>query len=197
MKLFLSTLSAAMLLAGVVNAATVTAYDEAVDGDAGNWISSTVVDVTGLGKLVSIGDTITVTGGTDKAAGDVRDIYAFSSATDFTISLSAFSVTSGSSGWTLFVDDGEFNGKPDDLVGFTRTSGAVADLMGTQSAGAYFLRIAEGRDGISTSYSFSVTAVGQAPVRQQDPSPVPLPAGLPLLIGGIGALAWMRRRKAV
>lgn len=40
-----------------------------------------------------------------------------------------------------------------------------------------------------------VTFSASGALGEFEASPVPLPAGLPLLIGGIGALAWLKRRK--
>lgn len=51
-----------------------------------------------------------------------------------------------------------------------------------------------------TTYSFTLANTGAAvqgfftSFEVQSTAPVPLPAGLPLLVGGIGALAWLRRR---
>ncbi|WP_299732727.1 VPLPA-CTERM sorting domain-containing protein [uncultured Tateyamaria sp.] len=190
MKLYLTTLSAAMVLAGAVNAATVTSYDEAIDGDGGNG----PLAATSLGKLSNFGDVINVVGGTDADNGDVRDMYKFSSSVDFDISLSAFSVTAARSAWRLYVDDGSFNGRDDSLASNFTGTGFTGPLFGTQSAGSYFFRIAEPDAGVVANYAFNITAVSAGPQLQQDPSPVPLPAGLPLLIGGLGALAFMRRR---
>ncbi|MFL4472204.1 VPLPA-CTERM sorting domain-containing protein [Tateyamaria armeniaca] len=47
--------------------------------------------------------------------------------------------------------------------------------------------------GVSTTYTVSIEA--DALVARQAIAAVPLPAGLPLLLAGIGGLAWMRRRQ--
>ncbi len=51
--------------------------------------------------------------------------------------------------------------------------------------------IAAGMDGLFTNYSLLTREVVDSLT-----SPVPLPAGLPLLLGGLGAFAFLRRRKA-
>ncbi|WP_411957431.1 glycerophosphodiester phosphodiesterase family protein [Paracoccus homiensis] len=49
-----------------------------------------------------------------------------------------------------------------------------------------------GLDGFFTDY----TDFGRTAVDSHDLAPVPLPAGMPLLLAGLGGFAWLRRRKA-
>ena len=51
-------------------------------------------------------------------------------------------------------------------------------------------------DGAFGFYNFSQSQVRYAGITEEVlPAPVPLPAGLPLLVAGLGAFGWMRRRQ--
>ncbi|MFL4472205.1 hypothetical protein ACERZ8_20820 [Tateyamaria armeniaca] len=113
MKLSVMTLAAGLGLASAAHSATVTNYNEAIDGDA----SRSPLYAAALGTIAAPGDSITVKGGTGApGTDDRRDIFRFSSATDFTFSIEMFSVSEGETPWRLFRDDGSFN-PHEDLAG--------------------------------------------------------------------------------
>lgn len=68
-----------------------------------------------------------------------------------------------------------------DMIGAT----AYADFSDGQRVLGTFIAVA----GNSDASAFSATGTIETP------SAIPLPAGLPLLLSGIGGLAWLRRRK--
>ncbi|MEM6891991.1 MAG: VPLPA-CTERM sorting domain-containing protein [Pseudomonadota bacterium] len=182
MKTYVLTAVALLALASSAFASTIRVYDESIDGDASNWRAS----ATELG-MIGAGETVTVIGSVDEAANDKTDFYAFSVAIGYTVSLSDIFVSAGTTGWRLFRDDGVFNWRGDRLASVD-VSGVQNDLFGSVAAGSYFIRVVEKDEDVSANYTFNIEA--------NSLPPVPLPAGLSLLIGGIGALAFLRRRKS-
>ena len=132
--------------------------------------------------------SVAVTGGSSRTLTDVTlgggDLFAeddafsdvnFADAIDNpSVFVNIFEATSGGSQTSM----------TDDLEGVTSLN-----LLG-RANGLTFTSIAEA--GLST-FSLTFDLAGTAP----PPSPVPLPAGLPLLLAGLGGLALLRRRKTL
>jgi hypothetical protein len=85
-----------------------------------------------------------------------------------------------SQGGAVYTADGYVNG--DAIEGGSTTVGASLATLGL--SGPATVEYSWSTDSITHYYGV------------QAPAPVPLPAGMPLLAAGLGALAWTRRRKA-
>ncbi|WP_164738285.1 VPLPA-CTERM sorting domain-containing protein [Frigidibacter oleivorans] len=100
------------------------------------------------------------------------------------------------SGFTLHLSD-----HTESVFGSTELDAALEDLAGYENAvepfdyfSISFLQFSQG-GGVEDRYVFWDGTVTQLSVQQMLPAPVPLPASLPLLVVGLGALAALRRRR--
>lgn len=80
----------------------------------------------------------------------------------------------------------------DDTLSLSTTTGDMTDLL--SGSFGFTLEIAPGDFAFIAA---SLDAEGSALDTSVNVAPVPLPAGLPLLVGGLGALALLRRRSTV
>lgn len=88
---------------------------------------------------------------------------------------------------------GGFSGGPNGQDWFTNVGGTLCDTVGFSSGNS-----AQGVcvSGLGFFGSIAIESSTLVAVRQDDPEPgvIPLPASLPLLLGGLGGLALLRRR---
>ncbi len=164
-------------LAITTGAHAATVYDESVDGDAFGFI----LPGTDLGTLTS-GTTSTIIG--SYAAGstgdlfdgsDEQDSYTFTTLSSFTVN--ATTRTGDDAYYALMTVPG-----PVLLDG----SAPATDMFGTVGAGTYSLTVIGVANGGAGSYSLDINVAIAA---------VPLPASVPLLLSGLGALGLLRRRR--
>jgi len=168
-------------------------YDESVSGDLlnGGGGASTF---TSLGTLAAGTDNVKgVVGVTDASGYDAFDAVSFTLTGSATVGLGWYNTS-----WTYPVAnlyDASFN--------LLDTQSLGSDIFGTLSAGDYFLTLSPldtttpTSSGSTRFVTYKLTFnVSSEPVATTDRiSPVPLPATGLLLLGGLGGLATMRRRR--
>lgn len=178
------------------------------------WASAAPIDINAAGYELAVGSdtTMTLTGdglGFDGASLGAGIFFAVDAAT-FS-SLSSFDVMSAADYALAFDGDGDFIYEASASFGATEVSlmdGVIEVLFESfTGAGVY-----AGVDALLVTYSnanltnaanayagFFADAQGDtSTLRVQglnDIAPIPLPAGLPLMIGGLACFAWMRRSK--
>lgn len=170
-------------------------YDESVSGDLLNG-GSGASSFTSLGTLATGIDNVKGVVGVTDGTGyyDAQDAVSFTLASSATLDLSWYSPS-----WTQPVGmlyDSSFN--------LLDTQATGSQSYGTLSAGDYFFTVSPfdtttpTSDGstrfVSYKLSFDVSTAALAPT-SEFVAPVPLPATGVLLLGGLGGLAAMRRRR--
>ena len=194
--LFLSLLA----ISNTVFAATIGAYTEGVrDQVAGTTLvvptdSPNSLPGFALGDLTSAGDHIFLHG---RIVGAV-DNYSFSSATAFTIEFIFGGLQLEGGGSTLtsgFVYDEQGNDN-DNTADFMLDDGINPPLMAqymTEVTGGNSLIFSVGPG----TYDFIIDGTGGGALYDIKITAVPIPAALPLLLGGVGVLGLFGRKRKV
>ncbi len=199
-------LVALIALAAPATAATLGANlivnGDAETGDTTGWVNSQDINaVTGAGQVASGTYAFTAGTGPNPAAMTQEiDLSALAGliaggSVDFTVSgafqnrssdtvlLDVIFVTASN----VFVDSVTLS-DPNNS-GFAYDAASASGTLGSNVRAALLeLRFFRSGGVSSDAYADDLSLVLSA-------APIPVPAGLPLLVGGIGALAWMRRRK--
>lgn len=171
-----TTATAALLALGIGSMASAATYNEI--GDAS--------DVMGGAQDVGVG-TDAISGSLDDGDLD-KDWYQLSYGMD--VQFEASNLTPFSLGFAairLYDSLGTVLANCGDCF-FSDGGDNTTFLSASLTAGTYFLEVdeyASGPGNVTGTYNFDISTTT---------APVPLPAGLPLLLAGFGALAVMRRR---
>ncbi len=191
MKYLTIAATALALSAGAASAATI--HDEASDGDLANFLTS-VGGVANLSFTLPSGATSTVLGDLDAGlvgdpddGVDEFDVFQFTVTETFTVDLNDLV---GDVFATLYEDGGSGTFSFLGFAGFGTDSTDIFSSLGTFSAGTYAIGVGASGNGGVHSYSASINVADGTSV-----SPVPLPAGFPLLAAGLIGLGVLARRK--
>ena len=147
-----------------------------------------------VGSLTSVGDSISIYGRIVNAA----DFYTFTSATAFNIDFifGGLALENGGSTTTsgfVFDTQGDDSDNTSDFSLQLGMNAAIVAQFVTEVTGGNSL-IFSGGPG---TYTFSIDGAGGGALYDIKISAVPIPAALPLLLGGIGLLALFGRREKV
>jgi hypothetical protein len=218
MKTF-ALVTALLCATGAAQAATVS-YSDSVATTTTNWSDTILLPLfdASLGTLDSV--ELTLTGSVSGlAAGESLD----GGPSTIVLDLKAFITASVASNPSLSVDvnpiaNGTFSATAyDGAIDFGGTSGVTyADLDATDADSSVFTSglaafigsgtftmvldalgqsTGSGPGNLVTQFNTNASAIGGVTYNYTPPAAVPLPAGLPLLLAGLGGLALLRRRK--
>lgn len=178
--LLAGAIAAGMLATGTAQAATLTSYD--------------------MQFVITNGPSSGIFNDLSVAPGAEANLFGVSfdmlDSTGFTITWAPTSVAH--SDLYVYISDLRFSGvaDPADILTLALDSGDASPIYAVIAnapdtpGGAPAMQFNIDRDGsfdaAPGSWTFAYTT---------DVTPVPLPAGLPLAVAGLGALAWLRRRK--
>lgn len=179
----LVTAAALVLSAGASGAATI--YDEGVSGDApptGNVNFSAPFVALDLGTL--FGPQNVVIGSVQGNGADEFDAFIFTATAAWTLDI--LSYTSGAnnsaSGFGFYTN---LTGTIGDVSQGIQVGGPLSGLF-NGGAGTFGISVNEFGSTSPATYSFGINI---------DTPAVPLPAGLPLLLAGLGGFALLTRKK--
>jgi hypothetical protein len=188
---------AALALAGSVGAASAVPIDGRSEIIASFNVTN---DADGSGG-VTLGDTVSFSQFGAGAGTDLGDFDAAGSFSSFSLFLSAVP-SSNNSGTSLSFGSFAFDLSTTEAAS-TSAGGLTLFALGTvdddgstavdYTAGPGSLRLAISSPALT---GFATIFIASPPERLPDTAVIPLPAGAPLLLGGLGLLAFLRRRNA-